>query len=567
MTVQSPIGLNVELPELLLASGRLDVAAVDRARRAAAATGDRFDQVLLTLGLLSESDLASSFSQLLRWPLLSTPHLPARPILTDRLPASFVRSNRVLPVRVEANVLTLAVVDPLDRVPIDAVALAVDHQVACCIIAPADFSRAVEILYGEDRPNGAAIPAAGASEHDLERLRDSASEAPVIRLVNQLIGDGVDMRASDIYIEPSLEGLVVRFRVDGMLRKAAEIQRHLAGAVVSRIKIMARLDIAERRLPQDGRIKLAIRGHDIDFRVASAPTIDGETLTLRVLDKSKVKLDFPALGFEPGQIDALHGLMEQPNGIVLVTGPTGSGKTTTLYTMLKRLNDPSVKIFTVEDPVEYQIPGISQVQVMPSIDLDFPAVLRAILRHHPNMIMVGEIRDAETARIAIQAALTGHLVFSTLHTNSAAESVTRLLDIGIEHFMLGSTLRGVMAQRLVRRLCRHCARAHEAAPRLSAYLLDRVPDLNRRGAPNLLQPVGCDACAGSGYAGQMSIAEIITLDSELRQCILDRLPAARIAERAHAKGMPSIYDDGIGKAWSGLTSVEEVLRVTTDSGS
>ncbi|MBM6582469.1 Flp pilus assembly complex ATPase component TadA [Microvirga sp. BT689] len=552
----------------LLSSGLLDRASIERAQRAASTTGERFDQVLTKLGLLSEGDLAISLGHYLNLPLHTPGGEPLQRLLADKLPASFVLQNRILPVRLDEAGLTLAVVDPLDQVPLDAVRFVTDHAIRHEIITPADFERAAEALYREAGGGAAEGPPSQGSEdpseHDLQRLRDSASEAPVIRLVNQIIADAVDARASDIYIEPTVGALSVRFRVDGLLRVVHEVPARQRAAVISRIKILARLDIAERRLPQDGRVKLAIRGTDIDFRVATIPTADGETVTLRVLDRSRVRLEFPALGFDDDQITLLQRLTEQPNGIILVTGPTGSGKTTTLYTMLKHVNQPTVKIFTVEDPIEYQLQGISQVQVQPAIDLDFPTCLRAILRHHPDMILIGEIRDTETARIAVQASLTGHLVLSTLHTNSASETVTRLIDMGIEHFLLGSTLRGIIAQRLVRRLCPACSRPHADSDHLTARLCEEMPALQSRDAPDLRQPVGCEQCQSTGFRGQLSIAEIVIVDDGVRNLILQRTPAADIERLARTKGFISMYEDGLAKVWAGLTTIEEVLRVTHD---
>jgi general secretion pathway protein E len=551
----------------LVSSGLLDAASVDRAQRAAAMAGDRFDLVLTKLGMISEADLAASLAQYLGMPLYAPGDEPLQLLLGDRLPRTFVMQNRVLPVRLDADALTLAIVDPLDPMPLESVRFVVDCAVRFEIITPAEFERAAEALYGEIDALEAGKVVVEAdhetSDHDLQRLRDSASEAPVIRLVNQIIANAVDARASDIYVEPTANALAVRYRIDGMLRTVEQVPARLRAAVISRIKIVAKLDIAERRLPQDGRIKLAFRGNAIDFRVATIPTIEGETVTIRVLDRSRVKLDFPSLGFDDTQIGSLQRLMEQPNGIILVTGPTGSGKTTTLYTMLKHVNRPTVKIFTVEDPIEYQLAGISQVQVQESIDLDFPACLRAILRHHPNMIMIGEIRDTDTARIAVQASLTGHLVFSTVHTNSASETVTRLIDMGIEHFLLGSTLRGIMGQRLVRRLCPSCARPHDSAADWSAHLAEQVPTIASRGQPNLLQPGGCEKCHFSGFHGQLAIAELMIVDETVRRAILQRLPGTEIEALARSRGTASMYEDGVVKAWQGLTTVEEVLRVTS----
>jgi general secretion pathway protein E len=549
----------------LLSQGLLDATSIGRAQRAAVAAGDRFDLVLAKLGLMSEADLAAAIARFLGLPLYTPGDESLQPLLPDKLPPAFVLQNRVLPVRLEDDTLTLAVVDPLDQMPLDSIRFVVDFAIRHEVISLADFERAVAVLYGGEgvAPRSPSLASEDPTEHDLQRLRDSASEAPVIRLVSQIISAAVDARASDIYVEPTGHALTVRYRVDGMLRVAEDVPARLRAAVISRIKILAKLDIAERRLPQDGRIKLAIRGNDIDFRVATIPTIDGETITMRVLDRSRVKLDFPSLGFEDAQIAALHRVMEQPNGIILLTGPTGSGKTTTLYTMLKHVNRPTVKIFTVEDPIEYQLAGISQVQVQQSINLDFPACLRAILRHHPNMIMIGEIRDMETARIAVQASLTGHLVFSTLHTNSAAETVTRLIDMGVEHFLLGSTLRGIMAQRLVRRLCLACAQPHEVAHEMAKQLAEAVPALRRKGPPKLLQSRGCEKCGFSGFRGQLPIAELMVVDEAARRAILQRLPATEIERMARVSGGGSMYEDGVGKAWQGLTTIEEVLRVTT----
>ena len=550
----------------LTEAGLLDESSAARALRAASLSGDRFDTVLTKLGILSESALVSGLARYLDMPVHVPGEMPVSRLLPDLLPFHFLAENRVLPVRLSADCLTIAVVDPLDTVPLESVRLVVDRDVSFEIITLAEFERALAALQAKGEGAG-ALPLlrstdAEPSENDLQRLRDSASEAPVIRLVEQIIADAVDAHASDIYIEPTAQALRVRYRVDGVLRQADEVPARLRAAIISRVKILARLDIAERRLPQDGRIKLAVRGQDIDFRVATIPTIDGEAVTMRVLDRSHVTLDFPSLGFDPEQVAVMHQLMRQPNGIILVTGPTGSGKTTTLYTMLKHVNRPTAKIFTVEDPIEYQLSGISQLQVQEAIGLDFPAVLRSILRHHPDMIMIGEIRDEDTARIAVQASLTGHLVFSTLHTNSAAESVTRLIDMGIERFLLGSTLRGIVAQRLVRRLCTACSQPHEDASRLADHFLGADARLAALGQPNFRRPVGCESCRGSGYQGQMSIAEMLAVDPYIRDAILQQCSGSQIEDMTRQRGWRSLYDDGVTRAWYGVTTIEEVLRVT-----
>jgi general secretion pathway protein E len=445
----------------LIEANLLDAASLDRARRAAATTGERFDHVLGKLGLVPEAALLEALASHLDTGVATARDMPTAPILAEIIRPQFVRSRQVLPLAAEDSHLIVAAVDPFDDEPRQALAYLTGRDISMLLISAGDFSRAVQALYGERGHSGQDTldpRVAEASETDVQRLRDIANEAPVIRLVNQLIADAVEAKSSDIHVEPGVDGVAVRYRIDGHLRQAQLLASGLRAAVTSRLKIMAKLDIAERRMPQDGRIKIPVRGVDIDFRVSTIPTVYGESIVMRILDRSRVELDFVKLGFDADRIAALEALMDQPNGIVLVTGPTGSGKTTTLYASLKRLNRPDVKVFTVEDPIEYQIARINQVQVHPAIGRDFPHALRSILRQDPDVIMIGEIRDLETARIAIRASLTGHLVFSTLHTNSAAATVTRLIDMGVENYLLASTVNGILAQRLVRRLCPHCAR-------------------------------------------------------------------------------------------------------------
>ncbi|MCC6890682.1 MAG: type II/IV secretion system protein [Hyphomicrobiales bacterium] len=550
----------------LIADGSSDEVSVERARRAAASTGERLDLVLTKLGLVPEDKLASALARFLGIALYQPSEEPPQLPLPQAITPSFLIQNRMLPVCADDNSITFAVVDPFDTVPLDAARLAADRSVDTMLIALSDFDRAVKALYpaADAEAQRPLRPAADASEFDLQRLRESASEAPIVRLVNKIISDAVDLRASDIHIEPTANGLIVRYRVDGILRTVETISEQSRAAVISRVKIVAKLDIAERRLPQDGRIKLAIRGNEIDFRIATIPTVNGESVVLRILDRSRVKLEFDHLGFNHEQIALLQRFIAHANGIILVTGPTGSGKTTTLYAALRQINRPSVKIFTVEDPIEYQLAGISQVQVQQSIGLDFPACLRSILRQDPDMIMIGEIRDAETARIAVQASLTGHLVFSTLHTNSAAATIMRLIDMGVEHYLLGSTIRGIIGQRLVRRLCPSCARPHENASYWSDFFSARMPWLAERGGGRFLEPAGCAKCHATGFLGRLAISEMMPIDQSIQEAILQRRPAVELASAARQQGMKTIYEDGIIKAWDGLTTVEEVHRVTDD---
>jgi general secretion pathway protein E len=546
----------------LVENGAIDRLVLDRAHRATQATAERFDQVLTKLGLLSENDLAAAYSKYLSIPLGSPVEIPPEPVLGDVLGASFVRRNKVMPLSADGNDLVLAVVDPFNPEPVREIAFLTSRQPLLRIMAPADFDKAFEALYDGPRANaedsnGTAL--GDASEIDIQRLRDIASEAPIIRLVGQLIANAVEAGASDIHVEPGAEALLVRHRIDGLLRTGQVLKLDLRAAVTSRIKIMAKLDIAERRLPQDGRIKIAVRGVDIDFRISTIPTAFGESVVMRILDRSRVELDFGSLGFDERQIAMFRDFLGRANGVVLVTGPTGSGKTTTLYTMLKMLNRAERKVFTVEDPIEYQLPGVNQVQVQASIGLTFPHALRSILRQDPDIIMIGEIRDVETARIAIQAALTGHLVLSTLHTNSAAATVTRLIDMGLESYMLASTVKGIIAQRLVRRLCGTCALPNDDGV-WEKELVGAMPDL--KPPHRLRHPGGCPRCGGTGFSGRTTIAEVLPVTAPMQRLIGSKVSDAEIEAAARESGMVTMYESGAAKAWRGETTVEEVLQAT-----
>jgi len=550
--------------DFLIAENIVDHIVLERATSAAHKTGERLDRVLTKLGLVSESNLAAALSKFLGLEVARLGELPLERLLPDLIEADFVRRNRVLPLALEGGTLSVGVTDPLNVEPIRALAYLTNLKVNVRVFVPADFEKSFDALYAvRARDSDNRSPGQGeASELDVQRLRDIASEAPVIRLVNQIIAGAVEARASDIHIKPNVDQVVVRYRIDGMLRTAQVLEPALRAAVTSRFKIMAKLDIAERRMPQDGRIKIAIRGVDIDFRVSTIPTIFGESVVLRVLDRTRVALDFVELGFSADQIAALHGLLQEPNGIILVTGPTGSGKTTTLYTALSSLNSAERNIFSVEDPIEYQLAGINQVQVQSDIGLDFPHALRAILRQDPDIIMIGEIRDLETARIAIQSSLTGHLVLSTLHTNSAAAAITRLIDIGVENYLLASTVKGVMAQRLVRKLCRHCAHEHSQAGRWASELARTVPGIERCGEPTIMEARGCAECAGVGFSGRSTIAEVLLVDSGFQNLILSNASDDQISKAARARGMLSMYETGAIRVWRGETTIDEVLRAT-----
>jgi general secretion pathway protein E len=548
------------LAAILLRQGQCDIQTIDRGRRVATESGQRLDLVLIQLGLVTERGLAEAYATLLEVPLAGPARFPEAPLFPERLTPRFLRTARCCPLAVEDNTLVLGVADALDEFVPAAVAAATQLPVRLEIAVPIELEAAFGRLYPEGDAADSETPGEGGSglEEDAERLKDLASEAPVIRLVNQIIGRAVETHASDIHVEPFEDRLRVRYRYDGVLHEADSPAARLAPAIISRIKIMAKLDIAERRLPQDGRIKLAVRGTEIDFRVSTIPSLYGEKVVLRVLDRSSVTFDYVKLGLPPGVVAQWSKALELPNGILLVTGPTGSGKTTTLYTGLTAINAVSRNIVTVEDPIEYQLNGINQIQTKPQIGLTFAALLRSILRQDPDVIMVGEVRDLETAQIAVQAALTGHLVLSTLHTNSAAATITRLRDMGLEDYLLTAVLRGVLAQRLVRRLCDTCKREADAP----AELITRF-DLERR-APGtrlkLWHPVGCAHCRSTGYRGRQAIAEFLQPNADIEHLIFSKADQNEIERAAVAAGMVTMFNAGLDAALAGTTTIEEVVR-------
>ncbi|MGD0145056.1 MAG: type II secretion system ATPase GspE, partial [Rhizomicrobium sp.] len=546
----------------LVAQGKLAEAALERAKRARADESERLEVVLTRLGLISERDLADTLAGYLELPLAAASEFPDAPILEDRLGRKFLRERHLVPIEDRADGIVIAMAYPLDAYATDAVRFAVGKPVLRKVAVPSDLDAAFERLYGDGKSairqivDNTKDRASETRDDDVDRLKDIASEAPVIRLVNLLIARAVESRASDIHIEPTASELRVRYRIDGVLQQVESPPQRLSSAVISRIKIMAKLNIAERRLPQDGRIGIAVRGKDIDLRVAISPTIHGERVTLRILDREHVKLDFAALGFDDGVAGTLRGILNKPYGIFLVTGPTGSGKTTTLYAALLELNKTDTNILTIEDPVEYQLAGVNQVQVKPQIGLTFAHALRSFLRQDPDIMMVGEIRDLDTAQIAVQAALTGHLILSTVHTNDAASTITRLLDMGIEDYLLTSTVNGIAAQRLVRTLCSACREEYVPLPELVEKL--RLP--TEHGAPTLHRAVGCAECGDTGYRGRSSIVEILPMTEDIRQAVLKSADASRLHTLAVEGGMQTMYEHGLQKALAGVTSIEEVLR-------
>lgn len=550
----------------LVERGRLKDADLARARRLQEETGGSLLGLLARLGLVSERDHAETASAVLGLPLASAKDAPELPPETTALSAKFMKQFHVVPVAERDNVLDVLVADPQDLYAMDAVRLATGRDVRASIALRSEIDDLIERWHGQGRSAMGAIIETAEGESgdvdDVEHLRDLASEAPVIRLVNLVIQRAVELRASDIHIEPFENRLKVRYRIDGVLEEAESPPANLTAAIISRIKIMAKLNIAERRLPQDGRIMLRVQGKELDLRVSTVPTSHGESVVMRLLDRETVVFDFHRLGFTDEFLPQFRHVLEQPHGILLVTGPTGSGKTTTLYTALSKLNTSDVKIITVEDPVEYQIEGINQIQAKPQIGLDFAHALRSIVRQDPDIIMIGEMRDLETARIAIQSALTGHLVLSTLHTNNAAGGITRLLDMGVEDYLLTSTVNGILAQRLVRRLHTESAERYPASPEeIEKFGLRRYQPT---GEIFLYRPQPSDV-SSTGYLGRTTIMEFLVMNDELRRAVMRHAGMGEIEQLARQAGMRTMYEDGLAKALAGVTTIEEVLRVTEDA--
>ncbi|WP_312684496.1 type II secretion system ATPase GspE [Stenotrophomonas chelatiphaga] len=562
--------IETSLIDALLLRGRLKDADLVRARTLHAESGGSLLSLLVRLGLVSERDQAQVSAEVLGVPLLDARQMPETPppSLVDALPVTlrFLKQFHVCPVSLDEQGLLLWQADVHDPYPCQAISLAMGVAVHPRVGQRAEIDDQIERWFGQGRSAmGAIVETAdgeGAAVDDIEHLRDLASEAPVIRLVNLVIQRAVELRASDIHVEPFETRLKVRYRVDGVLIDGESPPSNLTAAVISRIKIMARLNIAERRLPQDGRIMLRVQGKELDLRVSTVPTAHGESVVMRLLDRETVVFDFQRLGFTDEFLPAFRKVLEQPHGILLVTGPTGSGKTTTLYTALSQLNTADVKIITVEDPVEYQIEGINQIQAKPQIGLDFANALRSIVRQDPDIIMIGEMRDLETARIAIQSALTGHLVLSTLHTNNAAGGITRLLDMGVEDYLLTSTINGILAQRLVRRLEPTHAERYPASPEeIERFDLRR---LQPEGTIHLYRPRP-SALAPTGYLGRTTIVELLVMNDELRRAVMRRDGMGEIERIARSGGMRTMYEDGLLKALAGQTTLEEVLRTTEES--
>ena len=518
---------------------------------------------LWELTKLSASDFADEAARFAGLERVTLQELLSAPALNETFSQRFLREMTVFPFQAGDGSAALAVADPTDTAAQRAAEIVLRRDVMIKVASVEDLSVVLDRRLGEDMTEPADLASQLLPrEDDIESLRDLASGAPVVRAVNDLLEKAVELRASDIHIEPFQTGLVVRMRVDGLLRPVVAPAGVLPQALISRIKIVANLNIAERRLPQDGAARLRIGRADIDIRVAIMPMQHGESAVIRILPKDRGLLMVEKLGFSPADDVKLRRLLKLPHGMIVVTGPTGSGKTTTLATVLSILNEPDRKILTVEDPVEYDIPGVNQAQVKPAIGLTFAAALRSFVRQDPDVIMVGEVRDNETAHVAIHAALTGHLVLTTLHTESAAAAVPRLLDLGVEGYLLRSTLRAVVAQRLVRHLCERCK---TPKPLSEAEFAEdpRLAELGFRAGEILHVPCGCERCSGTGYRGRLGVFEILELTDEIRSLIGEKTDGHKIDQVAIGSGMITMVGDGVAKCRAGLTSPAELLRVTT----
>jgi general secretion pathway protein E len=553
------------LGEILVQEGLTTPEAVQRGLTRAQTSGERIGEALVSLGAVTEDNVLRALALQQDLPYVWSEEFPSSVPLLKNVSAKYLRQCRVCPISIEGNVLTVATADPLNTMVADELRQATGLTVKLVISPAAAITDAIDRIYelaatplqriveGMDDDDG------GGGDEDLNQLRDMAFEAPVVRLVNLLVENAISAEASDIHIEPFEDTLRIRYRIDGILYEQEAPPRRLQAAVTSRIKIMAEMNIAERRLPQDGRIRVTLRGSRVDIRVSTMPTVHGESIVMRLLQRSSVFVPLEQLGFPPRTLKRFESLIKRPHGIFLVTGPTGSGKTTTLYAALDKINTPGVKILTVEDPVEYQLKGVNQIAVKPKIGLSFANGLRHIVRQDPDVILVGEIRDLETAEVAIQASLTGHLVFATLHTNDAPGAITRLQDMGVEPYLVASVLEGVLAQRLVRRICQAC-RVPDSPSRAD---LDALGVKGPVGS-GLCRGKGCDECRGTGYRGRSGIYELFVIDEDARSLILRRASTRDIRQHAVQQGMVTLRMDGWQRACEGVTTVEEILRVTQE---
>lgn len=561
------------LGEILVEAGVIKVEQLNQALLKQAETGERLGKILVQSGFISDSDIFRVLENQLGIQYINLSKTFLDSAIVRLIPENIAKRYRVVAIKKQASRLVVAMVDPLNIYALDDIRISSGFDVEPVMALESDILQAIEQHYGlkdsldkiiEDLPEKSSM--VNEEELGLDQLKQLVEEAPVVKLVNSLLQQAVLDRATDIHVDPQEKFLRIRYRVDGMLLEVMESPKKMQAAIISRLKIMANLDIAERRVPQDGRIQLNINNREIDLRVSTMPTIFGEKVVLRILDKSKGFLQLDYLGMTESNLEKCKRVIGKPHGMVLVTGPTGSGKTTTLYGMLGVVNSKDKNIITLEDPVEYTMLGINQVQINPKSGVQFSTGLRAVLRQDPDIIMVGEIRDSDTARIAVQAAMTGHLVLSTLHTNSAASTLARLLDMDIEPFLLASSVQGIVAQRLVRALCPECKQSYKPSEVLIKEL--ELVSYTQKEEVTLYKPTGCGLCNNSGYLGRLALHEMLLISDSIRNLISQKVSSVALESQAIAEGMITLKQDGLGKALAGITSLEEVIRtVYIDSSS
>ncbi|RIX54041.1 type II secretion system protein GspE [Paenibacillus nanensis] len=544
------------LGDLLVESMLISEEQLQEALREQSKTKQKLGDLLISQGYITEQQLIEVLEFQLGIPHVSLYKFQIDPAVTQIIPESMARRYQAIPLQKEGGRLMVAMADPLDYFAIEELRMSTGFRIEPAISSRDELQRAIARHYGlQDSMNQMLVDMSSSDEIQENEVMDE--DSPVVRLVNQMIQQAVQLRASDIHVDPSELNVTIRYRIDGVLRTERTVPKQMQGFITARLKIMAKLNIAERRLPQDGRIKMTVDFKAVDIRVSSLPTIHGEKLVLRILDLSTGVKAIDQLGFNERNLELFKDMIDKPYGILLITGPTGSGKTTTLYSGLSHLNKEDTNIITVEDPVEYQLEGINQVQVNPNIGLTFAAGLRSILRQDPNIIMVGEIRDSETAEIAIRASLTGHLVLSTLHTNDSVSTITRFRDMGIEPYLIASSLLGIVAQRLVRRVCPDCKQAHPVTEQERFFLRGRLPELDK-----LYRGQGCGSCNSTGYRGRVAIHEVLLVDDEIRELITNGASVMQLRDAASRQGMIQLLDDGLEKVARGVTTLQEVLRET-----
>ena len=548
--------------QVLQETGQVTTAQVQEALAAKRKEGQSALDWMVEQNFLSEEDVLSTLAEQFGLPFASVDGDEVDPELAKLLDAETARKFKAVPLQDDGDSVMIAICDPANYDAQDAVRYRLNGKNAdFVVLTTSDVKRLLEKLYPLTFDPNATDTGENlvAQRKEMEVDSSEDGEAPVIRLVSLILMDACKMKASDIHLEPMEKHFRVRFRIDGALREMEEPPKRLQGAIISRIKLMANMDLSERRIPQDGRIQIKMAERELDLRVSTVPTNFGESIVMRILDKQNLSLGLPQLGFLSDDQAKFERLIGLPDGVILVTGPTGSGKTTTLYACLGQINRPDKKLITVEDPVEYQMSGINQVQVNRAVGLDFSAALRSILRQAPNIVMIGEIRDHETAEIAMEAALTGHLVFSTLHTNDAPSAVTRLTDIGIKPFLVASALRAAMAQRLVRAICEKCREEHIPTDRERKMLGNMARNIDNM---KMFKGAGCPVCNKTGYKGRKGLFEIFTVDDTVQRMIFDKVPTTQLRARVREMGMRTLREDGMLKVSSGMTTLEEVLRAT-----